>query len=212
MRGKLLIILFAGILSAGCAKEAPPPGQSPQSGLPGTSPAGTSTTPPNPAAVTANTVKPKVDACSLLTPSEIQAIQGEAPSETKLSGQNSGGLAISQCFFTLPTYSNSVSLIVAHKADGDGAREPKEFWRSTFKESKESRKEEKGGREEEGSHPPKKVGGIGDDAFWTGNKIAGALYVLKGDAYLRVSVGGSSDQARQTQARAIAQKALARLQ
>jgi hypothetical protein len=39
------------------------------------------------------------------------------------------------------------------------------------------------------------VEGIGDEAFWTGNRVGGALFVLKGNAYLRISVGGAGDQA-----------------
>ena len=162
-----------------------------------------------PLAADTTVIKPKLDACALLTGSEIQSVQGEAIKEAKLTGQLAGGLAISQCFFTLPTFNNSISLIVAHKGEGAGAREPKEFWRTTFHaEKKEDKAREKS---EEESDPPKKISGLGDEAFWMGNRIAGALYVLKGDAYVRVSVGGPSDKASQTRARMLAQKALARL-
>lgn len=58
---------------------------------------------------------------------------------------------------------------------------------------------------------PARIGGLGDEAFWMGNRIAGALYVLKGDAYVRVSVGGPSDKASQTRARMLAKKAITRL-
>jgi hypothetical protein len=44
-----------------------------------------------------------------------------------------------------------------------------------------------------------------------GNKIAGALYVLKGDAYVRISIGGPTDAATKRRAKALAQKAIARL-
>jgi hypothetical protein len=154
-------------------------------------------------------IKPRLDACALLTGSEIQSVQGEPIKEAKLTGQLAGGLAISQCFFTLPTFNNSISLIVAHKGEGAGGREPKEFWRSTFHAEKKDAKARK--KSEEESDPPKKISGLGDEAFWMGNRIAGALYVLKGDAYVRVSVGGPSDKASQTRARMLAQKALARL-
>jgi len=212
MRGKLLFLVIISALTAGCAKETPAPATTPPSAQQaGPPPTPSTASPVTQAAAADSSVKPKLDACGLLTSAEIQSVQGEAPKETKLSAQNAGGLAISQCFYTLPTFSNSVSLIVAHKAEGAGAREPKEFWRSTFKERRENRKEEKAEREEEETQPPKRVAGIGEEAFWTGNRVAGALYVLKGDAYVRVSVGGSSDKARQTQAKALAQKAVARL-
>ena len=54
--------------------------------------------------------KAKVDACALISSKEIEAVQGEPVRETKLSGQAGGGLQISQCFYTLPTFSNSISL------------------------------------------------------------------------------------------------------
>ena len=35
--------------------------------------------------------------------------------------------------------------------------------------------------------------GLGDEAFWTGDGFVGALYVLKGESYLRISIGGGKD-------------------
>ncbi len=65
--------------------------------------------------------------------------------------------------------------------------------------------------EKESGHPLP-VPGVGDEAFWTGNVVVGALYVLKGDAYLRISIGASDDQAvRIDKSRALARKAMARL-
>jgi hypothetical protein len=60
--------------------------------------------------------------------------------------------------------------------------------------------------------PPQKISGVGDEAYWTASRVGGALYVLKGNTYLRISIGGSSDQASQTKkSKTLAQKALARL-
>ena len=50
----------------------------------------------------------------------------------------------------------------------------------------------KGEREE--SHPPKKIEDIGDDAYWTGNRFGGMLYVLKHDAFISISVGGPDNE------------------
>jgi len=166
----------------------------------------------------------------LLNSKEIEAVQGEALKETKLSGQAGGGLQISQCFFTLPTFSNSISLLVAQKGDGADAKDPKDFWRETFQKGvteekdrdrerernkKDGDKDKKaGGRgeEEEGSTPPQKVSGVGDDAYWLGSRVGGAIYVLKGNAYIRISVGGSGDQASKIKkSKTLAQKAIARL-
>ena len=45
-----------------------------------------------------------------------------------------------------------------------------------------------------------------------GNPISGALYVLKGDAFLRISVGGEKDESvRIKKAKTLAEKALKRL-
>jgi len=190
----------------------------------------TSTGSPSAAQVT-DAVKPKVDACAMLDSKEIQSVQGEAVKETKLSGQAGGGLQISQCFFTLPTFTNSISLLVAQKGDGADAKDPREFWRETFqkdgagekererereREKKERDKDKKTGtrreEEEEEGTPPQKVAGVGDDAYWIGSRVGGALYVLKGNTYLRISIGGSADQTSKiNKSKALAQKALARL-
>lgn len=188
----------------------------------------TSTGSPSTAQV-ATTAKPKVDACAMLESKEIQTVQGEAVKETKLSGQAGGGFQISQCFFTLPRFSNSISLLVAQKGEGADAKDPKDFWRETFQKGSAGEKERErerdrknrdkdkkaGGRsEEEGEEgtPPLKVTGIGDDAYWVGSRVGGALYVLKGNAYLRISIGGPGDQTSKiNKSKALAQKALARL-
>lgn len=183
------------------------------------------------AAQVATAVKPKVDACAMLNSKEIETVQGEALKETKLSGQAGGGLQISQCFFTLPTFSNSISLLVAQKGDGADARDPKDFWRETFQKGSAEEKERErergrdkkdrdkdkkaGGRheeEEEEATPPQKIAGVGDDAFWVGSRVGGALYVLKGNAYLRISIGGAGDQTNKiNKSKTLAQKAIARL-
>jgi hypothetical protein len=170
--------------------------------------------------------KAKVDACALLTSQEIQSIQGEPVKETKLSGQLSGGLNVSQCFFTLPTFTNSVSLLVAQRGDGAGAQDPREFWHSTFREGesaeREKEKEHEGDRdrdkkkrgeeEEEESAPPEKIAGIGDEAYWMGSRVGGALYVLKGNSYVRISIGGAAAHTDKIKkSKALAEKALARL-
>ncbi len=209
MRLKLLALCLLCIASVGCQKDsAPATNSQPVAQEAGAASPSPVTVPSEPTPAETTFAKPKLDACALLTGSEIQSVQGESVKESKLSGQLSGGLTISQCFFTLPTFNNSISLIVAHKGEGADAREPKEFWRTTFHAEK---KEEKTRKKAEESDPPKKISGLGDEAFWMGNRIAGALYVLKGDAYVRVSVGGPSDKASQTRARLLAQKALARL-
>jgi hypothetical protein len=172
-----------------------------------------SQTSPPLAPVTPSTAQARIDACALLTSKEIQSVQGEAVKETKLSGQAQGGFHVSQCFFTLPTFTNSVSLLVSQKGEGAGAHDPKEFWQSTFHEEKDRVRDKKRGEEEEKeSAPPKKVTGIGDEAFWIGSRVGGALYVLKGNVYVRISIGGPPDQAAKLRkSKTLAQKVIARL-
>jgi hypothetical protein len=168
----------------------------------------------------AGAVKAKTDACALLTTEDIEAVQKEAVKETKLSGSSQGGFSISQCFFTLPTFNNSVSLQVTQRGDGSASRDPKEFWEETFhpesKSEREREREKKQQREreeedEEGA-PPRKIAGVGDEAFWVGGRISGALYVLKGNSYLRVSIGGAGPQQdRIHRLKSLAQKVAERL-
>jgi hypothetical protein len=183
-----------------------------------------------PAATTAaSTGKGKIDACALLTSPEIKSVQGEPLKETKASGSAEKGFLISQCFFTLPTFNNSISLVVTQKGEGPGGRDPKEFWEATFEKSenerekegdkksaKEREKEKERGKgreeEEEEAASAQKITGVGDEAFWTGSRVGGALYVLKGSTYLRISVGGAGDQqSKINKSKALARLALKRL-
>jgi hypothetical protein len=175
---------------------------------PTASPAATGASASAPATTKASSVgvKPKADACAMLTNADIEAIQKEAVRETKLSGSSQGGFAVSQCFFTLPTFNNSISLQITQRGDGSASRDPKEFWRETFhpesKSEKEREREKKErGREEEEEEgaPPQEISGVGDEAFWVGSRIGGALYVLKGNSYLRVSIGGGAPQSDKIQ-------------
>ena len=204
------------LIMVGCSKSAPP-----------TSSTTTvlNTTSPTSSAPAGEASGNKIDACALLTSKDLQAVQGEALKETKPSTRADGGFMISQCLFTPPTFSNSISVLVAQKGESAGARDPKEFWKETFhradQEGKEKEKEKEkgpdrtktqGGSEEEEHALPDKIEGVGDEAFWTGNRVGGALYALKGNIYIRVSVGGPGDQAAKIRkAKALAQIILKRL-
>jgi len=157
----------------------------------------------------------KVDACALLTSSEIQSVQGEPLKQTKSSTTSDGGFNVSQCFFALPTFTNSISLSLTQRGEGGDARNPKEFWGETLggdREDKTRRKGERGEEEGEGSAPRQKVAGLGQEAIWMGSRVGGALYVLKGNSYFRISIGGSGDQAvKLRKSRALAEKVLARM-
>jgi hypothetical protein len=147
--------------------------------------------------VAATPPAPDQFACGLLTKEETQAVQGEPFKNTKASQGPGLGLRVSQCYFELPTPVNSVVLTVTRKADGANARDPRESWHELFhgehpRESEKEREKEKKGE----GKGPQKVEGVGDDAFWSGTRVGGALYVLKGESYFRISVGGAGDQAQ----------------
>src|ERR1700726_2509083 len=162
------------------------------------------------AASKAESNKMKTDACSLLTSKEIESVQGEGLKEPKSSGQTGGGFAVSQCYFGLPTSSNSISLTLMQKNDSPDARDPKEFWKETFRGEK---KEEKGrGEGEEKAPPPEEMHGVGEDAFWLRKRVGGELYVLKGNSLVRISVVGAGDKATKIdKSKKLAQMVLKRL-
>jgi hypothetical protein len=168
----------------------------------------------------------KIDACSLITKEEVQSIQGSPVKDTKNSDQSASGFHIAQCFYTAEPFNKSVSLAVTQAdPDSPNARNPKDFWKESFGRFDGQAKEEEGDeekkkslgereREEEGekSRPPKKIEGVGDGAYWSTNRMGGALYVLKNDVYIRVSVGGpEAEDAMIKRCKALAEKALSRL-
>jgi hypothetical protein len=151
-----------------------------------------------------------IDVCSLLTSTEIEAIQGGPLKDTKPSTNSQGGLTVSQCYFLLPTAVDSIVVTVTQRADGSNSRDPKQSWDEIFRGDKDEKGEAK---EEEGkSEPPEKIEGLGDEAFWAPRRFGGALYALKGNVYISVSVGGAGDKASKIQkSKALAEIVLKRL-
>ncbi len=159
--------------------------------------------------------EPRIAPCSLITNEEVGAIQGATITDAKNSAGVSGGMLMSRCYYSSKEPNMSVSLAVIehnpHWAES--------FRRSTGDESDEEkpgeRKEKRGGAEREENEkrvPPKKVDGIGEEAYWSGNRFGGALYVLAKDAIVRISVGGpDNEQIKIDKSKALALKALERL-
>jgi len=100
----------------------------------------------------------------------------------------------------------------------------KSYWTESFRgltgdeshEEKPGEKKEKRdgveGEEKEKRVPPKRLDGIGKEAYWSGNRFGGALYVLAKDAIVRISFGGpGSADDKLAKSKALAQKALSRL-
>lgn len=154
--------------------------------------------------------RPPIDACALLTSDEIQSVQGEAVQQTTPSNSTGGAYYAAQCYYALPTNANSVVVTVTQRVAGPGGKSPREWWKETFHHEPGEEKEGRGERDEdEKRKPPMKVDGLGDEAFWAAAGIGGALYVLKGDVYLRVSTGTGPAQLEKT--KQLAELALKRL-
>ena len=153
--------------------------------------------------------KAPIDACSLLTGSEIEAVQGAAPKDTKPSTHSKGGLTVSQCYFLLPVAADSIVVTLTQRADGSEASDPKQSWEEIFHSEHEKEKER--GEEKEPAKPDN-IAGLGDEAFWSAQRFGGVLYVLKGSSYISISVGGAGDQASKLQkSKSLAETILKRL-
>jgi hypothetical protein len=201
MRGKLSVALGCCLLLvlAGCKKR-----ETPQ--------------PVPKASEKSNQVQ--IDVCGLLTKDEIEAIQGSPIKETKSSARSDTAFRVSQCFYTATEFSRSVSLAVMQgDPDRPTTTSPKDFWKERFgrysgdeKERDKVKEETERKEEKEESVPLKKIDGIGDEAFWASNRFGGVLYVLKGDAFISISVGGPDNEETKLQkSKALAKKALQRL-
>jgi hypothetical protein len=204
MRSRLTIsLVLLLIAAAGCSKS-----DKPEVATATPQPSASS----SPSSAASPAIKEAADAgafaCTLLTKEETEAVQGEPFKSTKASQKSGSGLTASQCYFELPTTMNSIVLTVTQRSDGADGRDPKQGWQEIFHSEKPS--EKKGEGEEE--RTPEKIEGIGDEAFWTGSRVGGALYVLKGNSYIRISVGGAGDKAEKIEkSKALAQSVLTRL-
>jgi hypothetical protein len=221
---RLIVLLLSLFVVNGCARSGTSQTETNTNALRSEQPSPTPATSaaaasPQQASTAASSpqLKPKLDACAMLTSEEIQSIQGEALKEAKLSESSGNGLRVSQCFFSLPTFTNSISLAITQKADGPGARDPKQFWKDTFHSGKQrnndgDRERDREKEEGEESRPPQKISGIGDEAFWMASRAAGILYVLKDSSYIRISIGGGGDrQTKIGKSKALARKVIDRL-
>ena len=224
-----LIIFVVLVVMTGCKSSDAPPPTSP--GAPVSATPANAASPGAPSAPAAATVKAKVDACSLLTGDDLKAVQGESPKEAQRSDRQDGGFIVAQCYYALPTSSNSVVLNVTTAGEIGGAASPRKFWEDTFgkaeregkdktsrdrereRERRPAKEKDKArGEEEEEGAPPERINGIGEEAFWIASRVGGALYVLKKDVFFRISVGGAGDEkSKLKKSRTLAQQVLKRL-
>lgn len=216
MPTKVYVIVFSlFVIMTGCrSSDAPPPSQPEATPANATNPGA----PPSAAPAT-STVKAKVDACQLLTGDDLKTVQGETPKEAQRSDRQEGGFIVAQCYYALPTSSNSVVLNVTTASEDGPARSPRVFWKDTFgrkeekgKERKREAKDKGKDGEEEETIPPEKVAGLGEDAYWIASRVGGALYVLKKDVFFRISVGGAGDaKSKLKKSKTLAQQVLKRI-
>jgi hypothetical protein len=161
-----------------------------------------------------STPEKKLDACALLTKQEIETVQGSPITETRTTDQSGQGFRVSQCYFGAEQTSESVSLVVTQSdPDQPVKRTPKDYWRDTFTKHPVARERDRESEEREPeSATPEKIEGLGDDAYWLGNRVGGALYAIKNKTLIRLSLGGPDDQKTKIdKSKTLARKALDRL-
>lgn len=148
-----------------------------------------------------------IDPCALLADDDMRAVQERAVEERIPSERASASFRVLQCLYRTPDVTGSVSLTLSVPVTGSGAGAgtgPRRYWSERFHgpEAAPSPKEQ----------PPRPVPGLGEEAFWVGDAVAGSLYVLDGGRFLRLSVGGVREEpVRRERAIELAARALARL-
>ena len=209
---RILPLLLIGLLCTACKKSQ-------RSALPPATPAQQQLATHNQAA------QPRVPPCTLITKEEVGEIQRATITDAKGSAGLSGTMLMSQCYYSAKEPNMSVSLaVIEHNPQDASAPDARTYWNESLRrltgethdqensaEEKDSRRSETS-EEKENRLAPKKVDGVGEEAYWSGTRFGGALYILAKDAIIRVSVGGPGDeQAKLQKSKQLAQKALVRL-
>jgi hypothetical protein len=182
----------------------------------------------SPATTTAASPATAKNVCGLLTSDEIKSVQGEAVLEAKPNHRPDSPFAVNQCFYMTPSFTKSVSIEVTER--GASTKSVHEFWEEQVEKSGEesererdrergrkgeTAKEREREREEEREREakkPRRLKGIGDEAYWINTNANSTMYAFKKDKLLRISIGGTdADDVRMKKIKTLAQKALARL-
>ena len=123
------------------------------------------------------------DPCRLLTDAEVRAVQGHAPTQKIPSEQPAGSFRFTQCFYRTPELSSSVSVALGIPVTDSKRSGPRDYWQAHFKREERDERDERDEREEsdEKKQEPRRLAGLGDEAFWVGDPVTGALYVLRGE-------------------------------
>src|SRR4029077_15247035 len=120
---------------------------------------------------------------------------------------------VSECFYATAQSNKSMNLaLVQERPNQKDKHSPKDFWKEKFGPYSGNEKEEAKSGEKEVATAPRKIDGLGDDAYWVSNRFGGVLYVLKGDTFISIGLGGTDDEeTKLKKSKVLAQKALQRL-
>lgn len=138
----------------------------------------------------------KVDACTLLTKTDAEALLGGAVKEPTTTHNENGGTLVSQCHYSNEAGDKQVGLLARQ---APSAAEAKQVFDSARRAAKGL-----------SGVDPQTISSLGDDAYWTGGNLA-QLNVLKNDLWLVISARqGKADRLAVTQD--VANKVLSHLQ
>jgi hypothetical protein len=149
-----------------------------------------------------------VDACALLAAEDVSRILDVPIRSARPVTEAARGVLLHQCYISTGS-PRSISIAVAGPMKtGNRTLTPRQFWREQFHPS--GRVRSSGTKEETSA---RRVRGVGEEAFWSGTRVSGALYVLTGNTFIRISVGGIQHERELIEkSRQLAAAALARLQ
>lgn len=181
-----------------------------------------------------------IDACSLIENKEVTKIQGSPIKDTKNNKRAEGDFVMSQCFYTAEDFVRSVSLTVIQPNPSNPEKQPRQYFIEKFrgveersgstgerererekererereKEKRETGEARERGREEEEEEGAniERVNGVGEAAYWVKTGPSAALYVLKKNQFIILSIGGGDPEPVKLQkTKSLAQRALKRL-
>jgi hypothetical protein len=143
------------------------------------------------------------DACHLLSDDDVRTLHGQTVSERVPSAPPARRFHVSQCVYRTAGLVQSVSLAVTAPRAPAPAGTVRAYWKERFSPPAAASR---------AKDPPRPVAGLGDEAFWVGDRLSGALYVLADDVFVRVSVGGIGEEGpRLERTKALAARVVERL-
>ncbi|MEO5935904.1 MAG: hypothetical protein ABIP81_01690 [Terriglobales bacterium] len=161
--------------------------------------------------------RPAVDPCKLISAADIKRVQHTVLKETKPSlMSSSSAMSMRQCFYRTESHVDSISLLIAESSK-DQPHAAREYWDATLVKASETEIKPPPSGEmtkadaKKQRHKPERIPGLGDQAWWVGDRATGALYVLSGDRFFRISIGGKLEDDKKTRMKALAAVVLKKL-